>query len=419
MDTPSPTDLPPRPASAPAATADVAPISPGPYAWVGSAIGLGFAIGLLWLVVDSFYQVNGVGLLRRQPWPLSSPYLCAAAGAVVGAACAAAARRRARRHARAVAEAGAALGFAYAPTARRDQLADYAGLGLLRHYAAARHRLTGRWGGLPVELIDYTFVEEGGSEADTHRTQTVALLPAPEGTPTFELRPRDGTVRLVSALLGIPGITFGAGPEPGGPVDPFNRSYFLSPGLEGLLARWGGVLSGATGEDTTVATREDATEAVRAWFTEDRVRFFAGHPGWCVESDGRYVAVYRRDRLVPAEGRPPFLDEVLAVREALARGGGAPLTSAGPSLLHAADPARWTARMGATVLGAFAGFFTGGILGLKAAFAGDIGGFGKFLGSAALFVGGTQGGLALGAFLGNRLIYHPLYAFSRRRKRRP
>src|SRR5438270_673109 len=58
-------------------------------------------------------------------------------------------------------------------------------------------------------------------------------------------------------------------------------------------------------------------EAIREVFTLDVLRFFAGHPSWHVESDGKHLALWRRSTILRAADRPGFLEDSLEVRRAL------------------------------------------------------------------------------------------------------
>jgi hypothetical protein len=52
--------------------------------WIGAGLGTAIVTAVAWFLVNTFWTVNGVGVLQRLGWPLSNIYLCSAAGAVSG-----------------------------------------------------------------------------------------------------------------------------------------------------------------------------------------------------------------------------------------------------------------------------------------------------------------------------------------------
>jgi hypothetical protein len=405
---------PPRPVRPPAADA---PVKAGAaaYAWVGGALA-GAVVGtVLYHAVNHLITVNGVGLVQRLAGPSLNATTCAAAGAAVGLFAGLLHGIRRRQYVRQLLDTCQGMGFTYSPTVGRDDLGDFQDLPLFRKWSAARDRMSGSADGLPVEVIDYTSVERG-SESSSYQRSTVVLLPAPAGgLPAFELRPRDLAARLVSALL-TSGITF----DPAGAqtaldrdaLERFGRHYFLSEGIEATVARLGqGAEPGPPGSEA----------AIRRLFTVGLLAFFADHPGWQVESDGRHLALHRR-QVIPPAGREALVAEAVEIYRALARPDGRTAPAAPPGERPACDPSDVAARGLGTVLGLFGGFFVGGIVGMAILVGGAVqnpGQMGRFGLTAAIFFGCPILGLVLGGLLGNRLLFRPFAAALRKRRQQP
>jgi hypothetical protein len=284
--------------------------------------------------------------------------------------------------------------------------------------------MSGQTDGLRVEMLDYTYVEKGSEESISYR-QTVLLLPAgAEELPAFELRPRHFGVKMLG-LIGMEGLTFrseaAASDADRDAIERFCRQYHVSEGLDVLVEAMSRKVAAETGEEEEpLPERGQGEEAIRRLFTLDVLRFFAGHPGWYVQSDGKHLAIWRRNAIVRAAGRPGFLADGLEVRQAFMRLGTRAdhiPVAAGTARI---DPTRLSARLLGTLAGCFVGFFTGGILGSIAAMRRDPFQDG-FAGSALLFFGSTILGLIVGAVVGNRLLYYPIYHFlhARHARRRP
>src|SRR5262249_11816078 len=153
---------------------------------VGSGLLAAAAAGFLFWVVNSTHQVNGVGLLRRQDWPVSSPGAWVAVGAALGMVGALVRAARRAGHARTTREVAEELGRAYAESSSLPPEAR--SLPVFDGWSDGRHAMTGRAGAGPVTVFDYTTVTRGG-ESDSVTEGTVALLPV-DGLAAFDLPPR-------------------------------------------------------------------------------------------------------------------------------------------------------------------------------------------------------------------------------------
>jgi hypothetical protein len=381
--------------------------------WVGSAVG-GTVVGIaLFYFLETFLGINGVGLLKRQGWPWSEFYLWGLAGALAGAAGNLLTRRRRGAHAREVAEAAVLLGLDHHPVVSRADLGESALLQLFAKWYSAAHLLTGKRNGVPLQMLDYTYTEEG-SEGSSYYSQTVVLLPVASDMPVFELRPRHLGIRVLG-MLGVEGIPFDsthADRNTAPVIEQFNRHYQLSLGLESELTKLGQQI-----DDSLVADAiTPAQAAVRKLFVLDVLRYFAAHPGWYVECKGSHLALWRRQTVVRGIDRQQFLTEALEIRRVLTE----PSARAQPMVVSAgtrsAEPLMIPARLGGTILGLFIGFFGGFIAFAYFFFFGDPFQLGAW--RILAFFGVTLSSSLLGAFLGNRLFTRPLFAWLCRRRDR-
>jgi hypothetical protein len=376
-----------------------AAVARGSRSWIDAGVAGAFLGVFLWWVLKNT-TFNGVGLLDRLGLPWYNFYTGAAIGALMGGGVGVSLDRRRQRHARQLTVVAASMEFDYLPDAPREVLRDFLGLPLFKNWSAATNRLTGRVGGLPVEMVDYTSVVRG-SYGDSYTSQTVLLASADPALPVFELRPRHLGMKLLS-LCNIEGVAFApdAAEDERDGIQRFGRQYHLSEGLDVLIE--------TVGEDAAKSEVRRAGEtAIRQLFTPELLRFFADHPGWSVESDGRGLALWRRKTVIPAANRLAFLAEALEVHQALTHTAFWPRRQAVVAAAPKGDPLVTLARLAGTVLGLFVGFFAGGSLGAMGFFRG--GSFGlPFLGAVL--------GLFSGALVGNRLIYYPFYLFMRSRR---
>jgi hypothetical protein len=164
------------------------------------------------------------------------------------------------------------------------------------------------------------------------------LLPAPEsGLPPVELRPRGPIDRFFGVgLADDTGTT--AKPHKGQPrrvrecIERFRirydlHRYCLSDRFEeaaawaAAAAAWAALRGRGHADNVLGADRAGAELAIRGLFDLQLLHFFADHPGWCVESDGTNLALWRPNRTIRAARRARFVAEVLEVYRALARAG--------------------------------------------------------------------------------------------------
>ncbi|HSK10273.1 MAG TPA: hypothetical protein VK911_11915 [Vicinamibacterales bacterium] len=191
--------------------------------------------------------------------------------------------RAERRRNEGMARASETIGFAFTPKGDPGELKARADLPLFGngHSRKVRNVMTGRMGGVEAQLFDYQYTVGGGKHSHTWR-QTVALLPAPPGLPDFVLAP-ENIFHKVGQRFGYQDIDFDHSPE-------FSSRYLLR------------------GTDET---------AIRAAFSQDRLAFLAGQPGWTVESRGAYLGIYRAGKRCRPEDLPGLVADVQSVWQAL------------------------------------------------------------------------------------------------------
>jgi hypothetical protein len=400
---PGETASPPAARAAPGGATTAAPLLGDWGPVVGGVIGGGILATFLWLFLAQAW-FGGFNVVQRLGWPFSSGWYFIPGGAAVGGAIGLVSFVRRNRHRRQLAALCAELDFTFQPRFTRGDLGDFQNLSVFLNWSAARNLMTGRWEGIPVRVLDYTSVQRS-SDSNTYQEQTLVLLSAPPGRLLpFDLRPRDLATKLLALLS--PGITFApaadtpeADPDN---IERFGRIYYLrAEPLEKLQA--------AAAFD--VASADPLTEtAIRQQFTADLLAFFAEHPGWCVQSDGEHVALWRARRVVRAADRGRFLTQALAIYRALTepRRPTATIIPAGDSSENTVLPA---ARVVGGILGLFGGFLAGAGAGIAVAQALDQrDGLTLFLVPLA-FLGCAAVGAAVGAVVGYRLLGRRLVRF--------
>jgi hypothetical protein len=387
--------------------------------WIGAGIGTAIVTALVWFIVNHCFTVNGVGVLQHLGWPLSSVYLCSAAGAALGIVGEVVRARRERRQTRQLAELAESLGFRFSAEVSAQDLSEWRVLPVFQKWYGARDRISGKASGLPVEMVDYTYVVRG-DEGDSTYDQTVVLLCADDkDLPAFDLQPRTLGVQILN-LMGVEGIRFSSqvvSAVEAEVIERFSKKYHLSTGLEAEALKLA---------DPESAASVDQDAALRRLFSLEMLSMLADHPGWCAQGVGRRLALWRPSKVVAPANRPDFLEEALAIRAALVKSAKGLATSISVPAGASMSPEAVKARIAGTTIGAICGFFTGGILGSTLAsriffnFAGP-GGLGFFLEfflNAGVFFGGALGGLFLGMFLGSRAFAGPIESALRRRQER-
>jgi hypothetical protein len=315
------------------------------------------------LLVTILWWVFAIGSsLMHLPWPLSSIWAYAVAGAAVGISCALLYRGSRRRYVRQLPEISRSMDFAFQPAMSREDIGDFFDLRLFRGgRSSARNRMTGMADGLPVDMFDYTFSVGSGRSQRTYR-QTVMLLPAPEeGLPAFELRPQHGDWLVSGAISFVPDhLDYGQLRKRLGKqgyqlflreharsrptrecIERFSRHYavrryYLSEYFE-QAAVWKFTGEAGTGLGPDRAGRE---EDIRTLFTLNVLRYFADHPGWRIESDGRHLALWRSRRFLSAAKRPRFVAEALEVYRVFTHAGNRATTGTGGSDTREPERAR-------------------------------------------------------------------------------
>lgn len=128
--------------------------------------------------------------------------------------------------------------------------------------------------GRELYVFDYKYTTGSGKNSSTHRQTVAAYLAGKDDLPQFELRP-EHFFHKIGSLFGYQDIDFGTNPG-------FSKSYLLR------------------GKDE---------RDVRGVFRQDVLYHFESKPGWCVESSGRWLVIYRSSKRVDPEQMRAFVDD--------------------------------------------------------------------------------------------------------------
>jgi hypothetical protein len=312
-----------------------------------SAVGAGF---FFWFV-NGMHRVGGVGLLRRQEWPVNSLWFWVVLGGMFGALAKLVgdARRVSHaRNARALAEElGRPYSEEYSLPVEAQSLPVFAG------WSDGRHALTGHVDDAPITLFDFTTVMKG-NDSDTVTNGTAVLLPT-EGLPAFDLRPRTFGRRLLG-WAGFEGLTFDpatAEPFDVETVQRFSQSFHLAAvdplSLLGALAE-----NGPTG-----SVEEEAT--LRQFFTPSIMSAVNPYPEYSLQSRPGFLVVWRGSGVLPVRKRTELWNAAVDLRRLLTR---PPKIGAAPVVAARADTdVRVQGRkLRNTMIGGVVGLFVGFIL---------------------------------------------------------
>jgi hypothetical protein len=370
-------------------------------------------------MLNKMLTFNDVGWLSgREDW-WARWYVWSAVGAALAVLSEAAALWKARRRSEEMRRAAELLGFKYIGAVSRDRYPGATELPIFRKWQAAENCAAGEIAGEPVEILDFTYREKGsGDSSDRDYRQTIALLSAGENWPAFELQPRGLVIRIATGALGYDGIALESDNLIDAPTyESFRSAYFLS----------GSADISSTPEQES-PTDEEAN-AVAHLLSPKAVRYFAEHPGWRLQCDGRRLAIWRSKRLVPGRQLSDFVREAAEIRGLLSSDAATdrlgriiPPTK----LVPAGESSEGKAKAAGTAIGAIGGFFGFGVLGMFGAGAIFIGlgsasdspamFFLSFALAAVVFFGGAIGGLAAGAWVGSKSL-SPLFLTAMERKR--
>jgi hypothetical protein len=187
-----------------------------------------------------------------------------------------------RRRQRGLARSAAALGLSFAPSADRPPVLPAFELFLSR--GQFENWVRGDYAGLPLCVVDYSYStgsRYGGSEQTLARFGSGAWH-----GPPLKLEPRPATSSASrSAPAAVPEVALPEG-------TPFTSAY-------------------------RVCAAEADASAAREVFSSLVTDYFAGKPGWTVETRDGEMLIYRRGELVPPKEVPAFLARADEVRQAL------------------------------------------------------------------------------------------------------
>jgi hypothetical protein len=364
----------------------------------GSGLKAAVAAGILFWWVNNAHQVNGIGLLRRQAWPVNSPWVWVAVGFAIGAVGELVHGARRVGHAHNIRASAEELGRKYAESYSLPPGAS--SMPVFAGWSSGRNAMTGREDELPVTVFDYTTVTRG-SESDTVTERTVALLPV-DGLPAFDLRPRT-LGRRVLQWAGFEGLTFD--PASTNPTDAetirwFTQLFQLSAGDP--VALLGDLL------ENSPPKLADQEEAIRRLFTPAVMASVSQYPAYAIQSRPGFLAVWRGSAVLPPRKRTELWDAAVDLRGFLTL---PPEGEAGPVVPGrvGTDVSRQARRLRNSLVGGLIGLFVGFILAsmvMSVMFFRQVPGQGAGLGflvESVLFFGFILVGAAVGAGIGSRV----------------
>src|SRR5262245_47701619 len=127
---------------------------------VASGIISAIFAGFLFWFINSIHQVNGVGLLRRQEWPVSSLWSWIAFGAAFGMVGTFANGVLLAHHARKTRDLAEELGREY--TESYSLPPESSSMPIFDGWSNGRHAMFGCEGDVAVTVFDYTTITKGG-----------------------------------------------------------------------------------------------------------------------------------------------------------------------------------------------------------------------------------------------------------------
>jgi hypothetical protein len=146
------------------------------------------------------------------------------------------------------------------------------------HSRVARRLLRGNLAGRETSIVDYRYTTGGGKNAQTHGQTVVVFQDGAKGLPAFQLAP-EGFLHGLAEMFGAQDIDFEQSHE-------FSKRYLLK------------------GPDEA---------AIRKAFTIDVLAWFAGAPGWSVQTGNDVLLVFRGERYVTPAEIPALAAEALRI----------------------------------------------------------------------------------------------------------
>jgi hypothetical protein len=365
---------------------------------VGSGLGSAAVTGFLFWWINSLHQVNGVGLLQRQDWPVSSFWVWLGCGFVLGVIGRFVGVTKRASHNRSTRELAEELGREFVESYFLPPGAE--SLPLFAGWSNGRSAMISRQDKLPVALFDYTTVTRG-SESDSVREGTAVLLPV-DDLVAFDLRPRKLVPRVLG-WAGPEGLTFDPAAADGTDAETVRRftELFYLAAVDPLTLI--GTLS-----EYSPPEPADKEEAIRQLFTPAVMAVLNRYPAYAIQSRPGFLAVWRGSGVLPDRKRTELWDAALDLRGLLTtppKGAVRPVASG----RVATDVNRQARKLRNSLVGGVIGLFAGFILAsmaMSVVFFRQARAQGPGLGFLmlpVLFFGLTMVGAAVGARIRSRL----------------
>ncbi|MFI5278936.1 MAG: hypothetical protein ACHQU1_00465 [Gemmatimonadales bacterium] len=173
------------------------------------------------------------------------------------------------------------MGFAYEEKPDRTSVeAGVPGLPLFNvgHSRKAARMLKGKLADKDAAIIDYQYTTGSGKSSHTHQQTVVVFQDGAKGLPDFQLSP-EGFLHGLAEVFGAQDIDFEQSAE-------FSKRYLLK------------------GPDEA---------AIRKAFSIDALAYFAGAPGWRVQTRAGRLLAYKGEKYVEPAELPAFAAEALRI----------------------------------------------------------------------------------------------------------
>lgn len=181
-----------------------------------------------------------------------------------------------KKRSKAIEEVASKLGLDFSVTDSLDHLSRFSGHNLFRTGSGRKvfNVLSGETDEVTISIFDYQYTVGSGKQQNTPK-QTVVALESPKlRCPAFSMRP-ENLFDKFGSMLGFQDIDFDNHPD-------FSRSFVLK------------------GEDEA---------AIRAFFSNDLLSFFAQRPGVSVEAMNGQMIYYRSNKRLPGDQFQKLLEE--------------------------------------------------------------------------------------------------------------
>ncbi len=277
----------------------------------GSALFIGFHVLFLWLSTNRLFQINQVGLLERQVWPINDVVSMSVCGVIWGLLVGIQRARREYVHACEVAELCTRMGFSYASIAVKEK---WESLPVCDSWRNGFDEMAGTMEGWQFRMVDME--PQIMARRAIFQRKTIAMVEVGDmtGLPEFHLSPR-GWGGGGTAWAGFRGMAFDLGSVPDldckKVIKEFDQIFELIPlAIQNSLSAWGASAS------TKKIEQEEAR--VRLLFSIPVMALLVCYPWVSLQAKKGKLAIWRGEKCLGAPSRPEFLEVIAEICHVLA-----------------------------------------------------------------------------------------------------